>query len=105
MFFVTVSGEKYIGSFTNHYHGIAGKVFAVDEQTLRIEGFEYDGDGPDAFFVVGTTDGNPGTGDTTILPHPFAGKFYDYEDRSAPILEGRFEGVSRKNQRIIASFV
>merc|ERR1712027_235165 len=64
LFVVTVSGEKYIGSFTNYYHDIAGKVFAVDDQTLRIEGFEYDGDGPDAFFVVGTNADNPGEGDT-----------------------------------------
>ena len=90
--FIAVSGEKYIGSFTTHYHKTAGKVFAVDEQTLRIEDFEYDGEGPDAFFVVGTTETTGGDG--TILPHPFAGKFYDYEDRSAPKLEGIFEGVS-----------
>ena len=108
---ITVSGEKYIGSFTNYYHDIAGKVFAVDDQTLRIEGFKYDGEGPDAFFVVGTNADNPGEGDTvrsiysdalgkgqkmslTILPHPFVGQFYDFEDKSTPILEGKFEGVS-----------
>ena len=90
---ISANGEKYIGSFKNHYHDIAGKVFAVDEQTLRIEGFGYDGEGPDAFFVVGTTDEEPGKGDNTILPHPFDGKFYDYEDKSVPIL-GKFEGVS-----------
>ena len=27
--------EKFIGKFTNYHHGIAGEVYAVDEQTLR----------------------------------------------------------------------
>ena len=95
--FFPVSGEKYIGDFTNHYHGIAGKVFAVDEHTLRIEDFKYDGEGPDAFFVVGSTDVTPGKGDATILPHPFAGNFYEFGDSSAPKLEGTFDGVSGNN--------
>ncbi len=29
----------------------------------------------------------------TILPYPFKGKFYEYEDGDAPILEGRFDKV------------
>jgi len=84
--------EKFIGKFTNYHHGIAGDVYAVDEQTLRIEGFEYDGAGPDAFFWAGTQGSTPGNVGI-ILPHPFDGTFYDYEDRSAPILEGRFDKV------------
>ena len=27
--------EKFIGKFTNYHHGIAGEVYAVDEQTLK----------------------------------------------------------------------
>ena len=27
--------EKLIGKFTNYHHGIAGDVYAVDEQTLK----------------------------------------------------------------------
>ena len=26
--------EKFIGKFTNYHHGVAGEVFAADEQTL-----------------------------------------------------------------------
>ena len=85
--------EKFIGKFTNYHHGIAGDVYAVDEQTLRIAGFEYDGAGPDAFFWAGTQGDAPGNVGI-ILPHPFDGTFYDYEDRSAPILEGRFDKVT-----------
>jgi hypothetical protein len=84
------SAEKQlIGQFRNYQHGIGGSAYAVDEQTIMIEGFEYDGAGPDAFFWAGTDGNRPGTVGI-ILPHPFNGKFYDYEDRSAPILEGRF---------------
>ena len=85
------SGTK-VGTFRNLNHGIGGDVYAKDENTLVIENFEYDGAGPDAFFWVGT-EGKPSSVGT-ILPYPFEGKFYDYEDRSAPILEGRFNKVS-----------
>ena len=60
----------------------------------RIKGFEYDGAGPDAFFWAGTSGAPSSVG--IILPFPFDGKFYDYEDKSAPVL-GRFEGVSSEH--------
>ena len=50
---MSVRGEKFIGSFTTYQHDIVGQVFAVDERTLRIEGFGYDGEAPDAFFFAG----------------------------------------------------
>ena len=80
-----------IGQFTNYQHGISGMVYALSESQLFVQDFSYDGAGPDAFFWVGTS---PKTSDVgTILPHPFEGKFYDYEDGNAPILEGRFDKV------------
>lgn len=37
MLFAAVANaeEKFIGKFTNYHHGIAGEVYAVDEQTLK----------------------------------------------------------------------
>lgn len=35
-----------IGRLPNYQHGIRGTLYAVDETTLLIEGFEYDGQGP-----------------------------------------------------------
>ena len=35
------------------FHTLSGKVVVVDESTLVICNFVYDGQGPDAFFVVG----------------------------------------------------
>ncbi len=61
-----------------------------DANTLLIKEFTYDGAGPDAFFWTGTSGSPSEVG--TILPYPFNGKFYDYEDLSAPILTGRFNG-------------
>jgi hypothetical protein len=78
------------GSFQNYAHGIGGQVFIKDERTLIIKGFTYDGAGPDAFFWAGTS-GKPSTVGT-ILPYPFEGTFFDYEDSKAPILSGRFNG-------------
>ena len=48
---------------------------------------QYDGAGPDAFFWVGTG-GRPGSSpDTVVLPYPFDGTFYGYEDAQTPKLE------------------
>ena len=63
----------------------------MDEHTILIKDFEYDGAGPDAFFWAGTQGKPSAVG--TILPYPFNGKFYEYEDGNAPILEGRFDKV------------
>ena len=79
-----------IGELNKYQHAVSGKVFAKDSKTLVIKDFTYDGAGPDAFFWAGTS-GKPSTVGI-ILPYPFEGKFYDYEDDSAPILSGRFDG-------------
>jgi len=88
----SVASEKLVkaGDFQNYAHGINGEVFLKDEKTLVIKGFTYDGAGPDAFFWAGTSAAPSSVG--TILPYPFEGKFYDYEDKSAPILTRRFNG-------------
>merc|ERR1711881_251492 len=80
-----------IGDFQNYHHGIGGEVFMKDEKTLVIKGFTYDGSGPDAFFWTGTEGKASSKG--TILPYPFTGKFYHYEDQSAPILGERYDGT------------
>ena len=87
---------RLIGNFSTHTHGVVGQVFAVDERTLRIEGFEYDGEAPDAFFYAGIAGSKPGAPDGKgfLLPYPFNGKYYDYSDKTAPILGRKFEGVS-----------
>ena len=71
-------------------------MFAVDERTLRIEGFRYDGEAPDAFFFAGIQGSRPESFDSEgiILPYPFHGKYYAYDDITAPVLDRKFEGVS-----------
>jgi len=83
--------DKLLGAFKNNFHDIAGNIYSKGENQLVIEGFTYDGQGPDAFFWVGTKGKEPSS-DGHILPHPFEGKFYDNGDRSAPILSQRFDG-------------
>jgi len=83
--------DKLLGAFKNNFHDIAGNIYSKGENQLVIEGFTYDGQGPDAFFWVGTKGKKPSS-DGHILPHPFEGKFYDNGDRSAPILSQRFDG-------------
>ena len=48
----------YVGTFSSHHHQVSGKLFVVDEKTLLLKQFTYDGQGRDAFFLAGS-DGSP----------------------------------------------
>ncbi|XP_059045492.1 protein Skeletor, isoforms B/C isoform X3 [Achroia grisella] len=61
-------------------HGIRGTVYAVDESTVFVRGFAYDGTGPDAYFWVGDTPQPSPEG--TLVPYP-----EDYNSRDPPILK------------------
>lgn len=59
---------KFIGKLKNYAHGIKGDVYAVDDTTIFIKGFCYDGTGPDAYFWVGNTSAPTPQG--YIVPYP-----------------------------------
>uniref|UniRef100_A0A182N6X1 DM13 domain-containing protein n=1 Tax=Anopheles dirus TaxID=7168 RepID=A0A182N6X1_9DIPT len=59
---------REIGQLTNFGHGIKGRVYAVDESTLFVKGFAYDGNAPDAFFWVGNSPRPSPEG--YIIPYP-----------------------------------
>ncbi|KAG5348197.1 SKEL1 protein, partial [Acromyrmex charruanus] len=66
---------KLIGTLQEYAHGIKGKVYAVDDATIFIKGFCYDGTGPDAYFWVGnTSQPNP---EGYIIPYPETDKGSD----------------------------
>lgn len=44
---------RFIGSFNSYHHQVNGKVYAVDEYTILIKDFVYDGNGEDTFFWAG----------------------------------------------------
>ncbi|XP_025266940.1 protein Skeletor, isoforms B/C isoform X2 [Camponotus floridanus] len=46
---------KLIGKLSELHHGVSGEVYAVDARTLFIKDFTYDGEGPAAFFYVGSS--------------------------------------------------
>ena len=50
---------KYIGKLNSYHHQVNGQIYAVNEKTLLLKGFQYDGQGRDAFFYGGGT-GRPG---------------------------------------------
>ena len=84
-----VSGEKVkIGDISSLHHAVSGELFALNENTLMVENFNYDGAGPDAFFWVGKegTPENTNEDMTAILAHPFKGKHYKYRNEEAPVL-------------------
>ncbi|XP_077296640.1 protein Skeletor, isoforms B/C [Arctopsyche grandis] len=70
---------RLIGPLADFAHTIKGTVYAVDESTLFIKGFAYDGTGPDAFFWVGNSPRPSPEG--YIIPYP-----EDYVGREPPIL-------------------
>ena len=69
--------DKLLGAFKNNFHDIAGNIYSKGDNQLVIEGFTYDGQGPDAFFWVGTKGKEPSS-DGIILPHPFEGMMFIY---------------------------
>ncbi|XP_022663529.1 protein Skeletor, isoforms B/C-like isoform X2 [Varroa jacobsoni] len=56
-----------IGKLTQYFHDVAGEVFVVDDKTLFLKGFSYDGQGPDAYFWAGTSQKTDGSG--FIIPN------------------------------------
>eukprot|EP00090_Calanus_glacialis_P036161 TRINITY_DN6168_c0_g1_i1.p1 TRINITY_DN6168_c0_g1~~TRINITY_DN6168_c0_g1_i1.p1 ORF type:complete len:216 (-),score=41.82 TRINITY_DN6168_c0_g1_i1:55-702(-) len=81
-----------IGSFKNIFHDIGGEAYALDSQTILIKGFTYDGEGPDAFFLAGTTGKPSRANGDVVLPYPFEGKHFTYSDRNIPLLLRSFDG-------------
>lgn len=59
---------RMIGPLQEFAHGIKGTAYAVDENTIFIKGFSYDGTGPDAFFWVGNSPRPSPEG--YIIPYP-----------------------------------
>ena len=73
-----------VGDFSTLDHGLSGEVFVINENTLLVKNFSYDGLAPAATFLAGKS-GEPGRDNSIIIPYPFDGKSYNYED-DAPIL-------------------
>ncbi|KAK8778661.1 hypothetical protein V5799_019997 [Amblyomma americanum] len=60
------SGGRYLGKLLGNLdtgvHGVGGKVYIASGDSLVLEDFSYDGAGPDAYFLVGTTYRPDGSG-------------------------------------------
>eukprot|EP00092_Neocalanus_flemingeri_P065150 GFUD01079153.1.p1 GENE.GFUD01079153.1~~GFUD01079153.1.p1 ORF type:complete len:247 (+),score=63.93 GFUD01079153.1:84-743(+) len=82
-----------IGLFKNIFHDISGQAYALDSKTVLIKGFTYDGEGPDTFFLAGTSGSRPSSrkGDV-VLPWPNDGNEYSYNDRNIPLIKQSFDG-------------
>ncbi len=44
-----------IGKLNKYMHDVSGEVYAVDESTIFIKNFNYDGQGPHTFFWAGNS--------------------------------------------------
>merc|ERR1712109_430749 len=82
-----VEGLTYLGSFSNHLHGISGDMYSIDgiDNQLHIRRFKYDGTGTDTFFWAGTKGEIPDS-DGFVMEYPFKGQFYSYDDVNVPVL-------------------
>ena len=92
MFIFLASFSVKIGTFKNIFHGIGGEAIALDSKTILIKGFTYDGEGPDAFFLAGTSGKPSRANGDVVLPFPFEGKHFSYSDRNIPLLLRSFDG-------------
>merc|ERR1711971_1201596 len=78
-------------------HELAGEVWATDRNTLEFRKFTYEGDGPDAFFMIGTHDADekPNLDDGIPIPYSkeevFIQKLYDINDEIPALQEFRNE--------------
>merc|ERR1719203_140672 len=78
-------------------HELAGELWATDKNTLEFRKFTYEGDGPDAFFMIGTHDAdeNPNLDDGIPIPYSkdevFVQKLYDINDEIPALQEFRNE--------------
>ena len=84
-------GLRKLGSFRNFFHDISGDAYKVDSNTILIKGFTYDGEGPDTFFLAGTS-GKPSRSGEYVLPYPDDGQKYTYNDQSLPLIKRSFDG-------------
>jgi len=53
---VNMLPAKRLGRLTTILHNVSGEVYALDEQTLLLKNFSYDGTSPDGKFVLSKTD-------------------------------------------------
>ena len=51
---------RLVGTFNSYHHQVNGEVYAVDDFTMLIRNFVYDGNGKDTFFWAGGSN-RPGT--------------------------------------------
>ena len=52
--YCVVAEKTKIGDLKNLHHGVSGAVFAIDDHTLAIENFNYDGAGSEAKIISPT---------------------------------------------------
>lgn len=66
---------KYIGKLNTYHHQVSGDIYAVDEFTLLLKGFSYDGTGTDTFFWTGSSN-RPGP-QGFIVPNEWGKSVYE----------------------------
>jgi hypothetical protein len=94
-----ISDEEiiHLGTFINKYHDIKGEAYALNSYTIFIENFGYDAEGPDTYFLAGTSEKPNCSGGKKGVVVPYDtenpdnnGKKYDYDDRSIPLLRSKY---------------
>jgi len=88
---VSPTGETFLGELKTIEHDISGKLFALDEKTLVIKNFVYDGKAPDAFFWAGTEGAKP-QDEGKISPYSIGNGATGYSSNQLERLEKKFDG-------------
>ena len=110
LFIPSLPSDTLVGKLSTLQHDVSGSVYIRDSETLVIRKFYYDGKGPGRvtdntiYFYIGNSsypyspeDAKRGYKDSdgfkVILPFPFAGEFYEYDDENAPDLKHYFNSL------------
>ncbi|XP_060807042.1 protein Skeletor, isoforms B/C isoform X3 [Amyelois transitella] len=76
---------KDLGALSELHHGVKGRVYAVDSRTLFIKDLHYDGEGPAAYFYVGSSKSPSASGGLRLR---------DERGGTGPLRRYRGEGVT-----------
>ncbi|XP_076067531.1 protein Skeletor, isoforms B/C-like [Oratosquilla oratoria] len=87
---------EFVGELSKLHHDVRGKVYAVDNLTIYLKDFYYDGEAPDAYFFAGNKESTPSSRGFIIPNEKFRNDVLGPYKNSNLIL--RFP-VTRKGQR------
>ena len=81
-----------MGNFSTQAYDVSGEAFALGLNRILIKNFIYKGGAPAAYFVGGALGKPDNENVDVVLPYPYKGRHYSYQDDDIPSLTQEFTG-------------